>query len=102
MNHDTIVMVCKTALKNRQNRINFSEYIGFLKQNPQPKKSLAKQHVFIWGDQDFLYPNQVLDEAITAFKNTLRIDIPGGRHLHPIERPWALADEIYKINNKLP
>jgi len=50
--------------------------------------------LLVWGDEDILYPAHVADEAAGLHPDIEHVRVPGGRHLHPIERPWELADAI--------
>ena len=52
--------------------------------------------VAIWGDLDSLYPV----EEINKFQVFEIFLIPGGRFLHPQERPWELADACIEIIEK--
>ncbi len=49
--------------------------------------------VAIWGDLDFLYKA----EEIEQFQDVDLILVPGGRFLHPQERPWELADACLEL-----
>lgn len=53
--------------------------------------------VAIWGDKDFLYPV----EEVEQYQDLEVINIPGGRFLHPQERPWELADACREMFEKL-
>ena len=48
----------------------------------------------IWGDGDVLYP--VAEARRVVPEERLRT-VPGGRHLHPVERPWAFADALVEL-----
>ena len=58
--------------------------------------SLKAPILAIWGDHDLLYPISVSAELGNRYTKTKRIDIEGGKLLHPIERPWALADMLHE------
>lgn len=94
MNHDTVVMVCMEGLKSKRTRRNFARYIGMFNKYKPNFSSIADEHLLVWGDDDPLYPNHLIDPMHSLFKNLRHIEIAGGKHLHPIERPWALADEL--------
>ena len=53
--------------------------------------------VAVWGDKDFLYPIKEIEqfEAVEVFP------VPGGRFLHPQERPWELGDACLELFEKL-
>ena len=94
MDHDTVVTVCSTLDSGGGELQNYARYLGVFSDNLPPKKSLAEAHILIWGDSDVLYPNSEADLLSSILKNARHIEIPGGKHLHPIERPWAMADAI--------
>ena len=48
-----------------------------------------------WADEDILYPAHVADSATAWMPDSIHHRIPGARHLHPIERPWELADIVH-------
>ena len=47
---------------------------------------------------DVRYPMTGLTSFEAQRTHVHRIDIEGGQHFHPIERPWAIADEIINWN----
>ena len=61
--------------------------------------SIQTRVVAIWGDHDLLYPTTIATELQHQYTGTKRIDIEGGKLLHPIERPWAMADIIHQECN---
>jgi pimeloyl-ACP methyl ester carboxylesterase len=94
MDYDTIVTVCEPLQSQTRTRANYSAYISLFRDLPSPVKSKAGLNLIVWGDADALYPTTEAEAALNNLDNSLRVDIPGGKHLHPIERPWALADKI--------
>jgi pimeloyl-ACP methyl ester carboxylesterase len=48
----------------------------------------------IWGDGDVLYP---VARARLVVPDSRMKRVPGGRHLHPVERPWAFADALIEL-----
>ena len=94
MDNDTIVTVCEPLRTSVDSRGNYSAYIRTFRNSPPTGKILALQNLVIWGDADALYPATEAEAACSELGNARRVDIPGGKHLHPIERPWALADHI--------
>jgi len=51
----------------------------------------------IWGNTDPFFPSSKL---INLNSNTTLIEIDGGHHYHPVERPWAMADEMMEWARK--
>ena len=41
-------------------------------------------------------PDSIATDLQNRYPNTKRVDIEGGKLLHPIERPWAMADLIHQ------
>ena len=94
MDHDTVVAVCEPGIRSSDHRraqINLLRAVaksaGTIPAHPGPT-------LIIWGDEDHLYPLNIVDSSRTDFPQVRMSTVPGGRHLHPIERPWFIADEI--------
>ncbi len=94
MNRDMIATLSKEILDNSTTRKNIYKYFKELQVWKQPKNLTGQEVSLIWGDSDFLFP---APKENLFLKNSPPILIPGGAHFHPIERPWALADQIQKL-----
>lgn len=94
MDRDMVVRVSEGWTASRDSRANTIRFLQNVRQY------LAHQHaadcptLILWGNEDYLYPSHVADLARATLPNAKHAEIPGGRHLHPIERPWALADAV--------
>ena len=89
-----IATLSKDILDNSTTRKNIQEYFRDLQIWEQPKNLTGQEISLVWGDSDFLFPapkNNLFSE------NSPVVLIPGGAHFHPIERPWAFADQIQKL-----
>ncbi|MBO86071.1 MAG: hypothetical protein CL927_11995 [Deltaproteobacteria bacterium] len=51
--------------------------------------------LLVWGDEDVLYPSFLADQATGLGSDIIQVRVPGGRHLHIVERPWELADQVH-------
>ena len=97
MERDTIVSLCEENLSSPEYRKNTAKYVRSL-QNFQANLSATNtQCYFLWGDADKLFPAKTIDSIPLKKSTSETIFIPGGEHFHPIERPWALADQIHNL-----
>ncbi len=94
MDADMVEKVCAPLAQSsfRKNCVQFLQDIASF----SAPSSLKTQILAIWGDHDLLYPISVSAELENHYSNTKRIDIEGGKLLHPVERPWALADMLHE------
>jgi len=92
MDHDTTVMVCGPIIEDKQRRYRMRNYLRSLKkvdwQTPKPHIPT----LLLWGDSDPLTTRKTITFLKTNPINFAYEPIAGGRYLHPIERPWELAD----------
>ncbi len=63
----------------------------FTAQAPPP----TAETLLVWGDDDLLYPAHVADRTTGLGSDITHVRVPGGHHLHIIERPWELADQVH-------
>ena len=95
MERDTIDALCKNNLSSPKYRKNTVSYLHSLHDFHLPPSLQSSQCTLIWGDADPLFPVANLI-PITSKKSMLStIQIKGGQHFHPLERPWAIADAVY-------
>ena len=94
MDKEVVAEVC-SPLHESSFRRNFTAYLEQL-HSFVPPDSLKTELTAIWGDHDLLYPTTIATDLQNRYPNTKRIDIEGGKLLHPIERPWAIADLIHQ------
>jgi len=99
MDRDTTVAVCGPVLTEPGRRARMQKFLQTVEWNP-PKKALPT--LLCQGDSDILscYKKTAFIESIGEY---LTVDpVPGGRPLHPLERPWELADRLFAWSEKLP
>ena len=96
MDHDTIVTVCSGLKKDTKELSNYVAYTNIFRKKLQADFSPTMSYLFLWGDQDFLYPKTPIQNLLSKLKNSTYIGIPGGKNLYPIERPWAFADALHQ------
>ena len=95
MNRDTIATLSNNVLNNRKVRGHIWKYFQDLRGWHRPKNLTGQEISLIWGTSDFLFP----PPADLSLPNRVSYAaIEGGAHFHPIERPWAIADQIQKIS----
>ena len=94
MNSDMIVALCSPVFSNRQKTQNCIDYIN--KYNDSFPIDIPHDFptLLCWGTMDVRYPMTSLTSFETQRNHIQRKDIEGGQHFHPLERPWAIADEI--------
>lgn len=94
MDRDMVVAVCHQAVVTPERR---TATASFLKDNVVHDLSgdlYSGPTLLIWGDHDPLYPAHNIEYFRRYMPHISQSMIPGGQHLHPIERPWAIADTI--------
>ena len=94
MDKEVIERVC-APLHNASFRKNCAAYLNEIDAF-NPPESIQTALIAIWGDHDLLYPTSIATDLQNRYPNTKRVDIEGGKLLHPIERPWAMADLIHQ------
>lgn len=94
MDHDTVVAVCGPTFATARHRRALR---AFLRSLPPALRSTPVHDgpaLLVWGDEDRLYPPACVDEARLVLPRLLHHRVAGGRWLHPVERPWELADVV--------
>ena len=97
MDRDTIASLCKKNLSSREYRNNTANYLKSLANFDAPIDLQAKYCTLIWGDSDPIFAAKHLNQILPKKSNVSTIYIEGAQHFHPLERPWAIADEIKTI-----
>ena len=94
MDRDTVVAVCGPLLEDAGQRRAVVTFLRDLPAAVRSTPSFAGPALLCWGDEDRLYPPSTVDEARLLLPLAEHRSIAGGRLMHPVERPWALADEV--------
>jgi len=97
MDRDMVVRVTEgwTSQPNRRRAV--ARWLGELPSEATRTVAPKCPTLLAWGDEDNLYPAHVADSATAWLPNSTHVRIPGARHLHPIERPWELADIVAEL-----
>ena len=91
MDRDIVVMLLEPVLQSAEHRECAAAWICDAARRTNADIPGSERISAIWGDNDPLAP--LAD--VRRFVDASRIRaIPGGRHLHPEERPWELADRL--------
>jgi len=95
MEHDTVVAICGPILTDPSIRTRAQNYLRSIAKTSKPRPKIDLPTLICWGDEDYLNVDNYkifLDEnkAITTLQT-----VSGGRFLHPVERPWEIADMIF-------
>ncbi|NOY28431.1 MAG: hypothetical protein GXP62_21450 [Oligoflexia bacterium] len=94
MDRDTVVAICGPLFATNTRRQAVLGYLSALPQAVRSTPTFDGPALACWGDEDRLYPAAVVDEARLVLPALVHQSVAGGRFLHPVERPWALADGI--------
>ena len=92
MDRDTVALLTDPVLADRDARRGAARWLGELSRWLPADAAELDGVTALWGDTDPLYPIDDVQDAIRVAAGGTVIPIPGGRHMHPEERPWALAD----------
>lgn len=93
MDRDTIDAICRPLVATPADRAAVAAYLRSL--CPLPAfPAPAVPTTLAWGDDDALYPLAEADTADAIVGGGRVRAIPGGRYVHPEERPWALSDLV--------
>ena len=94
MDHDTVVAICEPIFSNPERRERAATYFKSLTDLPEMPLSTDVQILLCWGDSDPVGADTYSVLCETHSPNITQSPIPGGRFMHPVERPWELADRL--------
>jgi len=97
MERDTVEALSRPFLASSHARRLTNRWLKALPKRLPAQLPTDTKVVAIWGDKDFLYP----PKEINQFQDVEVVFIPGGRFLHPQERPWELGDACLELFQKL-
>ena len=100
MDHDTTVTVCGPVFESPEWRNRMRNYLRSLSKDQWQAPNLDRPTLLAWGDSDPLSRRNVSIFKEHHSSNIEYQAIPGGRYLHPIERPWELADRCVEWAQK--
>ena len=101
MDHDTTVSVCRPIFASKTRRTRQREYFRSLSTHPWQAPPTDTPTMVLWGDSDILTRGQCVTFSNMETNGIDFQSIPGGRYLHPIERPWELADRCIEWAQKI-
>jgi pimeloyl-ACP methyl ester carboxylesterase len=96
MDRDTVVAIAGPLVEDGAARLALARFLRDLAGEADRKGPNGTRTLLLWGNDDRLYPAHVADSARRLIPGIEVLEVPGGRHLHPIERPWFLADELHE------
>jgi len=94
MDREMVDRVTRPWTEDRTRRRAFTRWMQDLPRTVRTAPPPPDHTLLVWGDEDRLYPAHVADKATGLGAGIVHHRVPGGRHLHPIERPWELADAV--------
>lgn len=94
MDRDTVVALTAPYTRSAEHRAAAARFLRDLRRLDPPAAPRSARNLLIWGDEDPLYPAAIIDTARGLIPDLDVIEVPGGQHLHPIERPWYIADLV--------
>lgn len=94
MDHDTVVALARPLVAERAGRRALASYLASLGEGLPDVSRLVGPTALVWGTEDGLYPASEADYVDAGRGGVNHISVPGGRWLHPVERPWAFADAV--------
>lgn len=94
MDHDTVVAICEPIFNDSARRERVATYYQSLANLPEIPFCTDKPVLLCWGDADPLGADTYNDLLQKTDGNITHSPIPGGRFMHPVERPWELADRV--------
>ena len=94
MDRDTVVALSAPYLKSGAHRRAVTQYLAELPDAVAEVPAPNAPTLLLWGDEDPLQPMHVADSSRRWLPRAEVQAVPGGQHLHPVERPWAFADAL--------
>lgn len=95
MDRDTVVAISEPYLRSPEHRRALATFLHDLARAVEHLPTLDVPVMLIWGEADPLYPPAHADLARRRLHVVADVRIPGGHHMHPVERPWELADAVH-------
>ena len=91
MDRDIVVMLLEPVVRDAGTRAAAAQWVCGVVRSGFPASVDSSRISAVWGDNDPLCP---LEEVRRLVSPERLLTVPGGRHLHPEERPWELADRL--------
>jgi len=94
MDRDTVVAICGPIFEDPDRRERVSTYFKSLPPHLKTAPTPNTHTLLCWGDADPIGADTYSEFEHTPGITVSRSPIPGGRFMHPVERPWEIADRI--------
>lgn len=100
MDRDSVVALCAPLDAGEGARRAVAAFLASLAEGlPDPALPACPVGV-VWGTEDALYPAYEADFLDKLGARVRRVDVPGARWMHPVERPWAFADAVAALTGE--
>ena len=96
MDKETVDRLSESFLSSPESRSLTAAWLKGLSGLLPVELPVDKKVVALWGDSDPLYPVESLPQS----GSMELLPIPGGRFMHPQERPWEMADACTELLEK--
>lgn len=94
MDRDTVVALTAPYTQTSEHRAAAARFLRDLRRLATPASPQSARNLLVWGDEDPLYAAAIMDTARALIPGIEVVEVPGGQHFHPIERPWYIADIV--------
>ncbi len=94
MDRDTVVALTAPYIRSADGRRAVAAFLADLRTSADRTGPDGVPTALVWGTDDPLYPPHLTDLARTRIPGVEVLEVPGGQHFHPLERPWWLADAV--------
>lgn len=97
MDRDIVAALCASRVADPDSRRALAGYLqSVVAALPDPHQVRVPTWA-VWGDEDVLYPDFEADYLDTCLGGGRRLVVSGGRFVHPVERPWSVADRVATV-----
>jgi pimeloyl-ACP methyl ester carboxylesterase len=93
MDRDTVAALCGGLVETNAGRAQVAAWLSALETLPELAAPLAPT-LILWGEADPLYPASEASYGASRMVGSTYVAVPGGHHIHPVERPWEMADRL--------
>lgn len=94
MDRDTVGALAMSRVETAAGRNALVRYLASLVGDLPDPASCGVPVGACWGDADALYPASEMDFLAARLPGCFVRVVPGGRLMHPVEQPWAVADVV--------
>lgn len=94
MDRDTVGALAMSRVETAAGRACLVAYLSSLVDPLPGLDGLPPRAGVCWGGADGLYPASEMDFFVARRPGGFVRVIPGGKLMHPVEQPWAVADAV--------